>query len=164
VTRDLNRSAVYSAEDQVARLLDRGGGIDFFGSRLTLPPERRFADIGSVRRYVTAVLDMVGCEVPVQVRERRGSGRAHYDAATATIAIPLTGIGPQRWAAREVVVLHEVAHHLTAIEFDDVAAHGPEFCATLLRLVGTVIAPEAALVLRAALDSAGVPVAAGVRA
>lgn len=152
---------MYSAEDQVARLLDRGGGIDFFGSRLTLPPERRFADIASVRRYVTAVLGMVGCEVPVQVRERRGSGRAHYDAATATIAIPLTGIGPQRWAAREIVVLHEVAHHLIAIEFGagEVAAHGPEFCAILLRLVGTVLAPEAALVLRAALDSAGVPVA-----
>ena len=167
MTQDRHRSAVYAAEDQLARLLARGGRVDFFGSSLTLPVERRFADIASIERYVDSVIALPSVRgrwpgvVPVRVRERAGGGRAHYEPGSpAVIAIPLAGPVEVRWAARETVVLHEVAHHLVAMS-PPIAepAHGPQFCGTLLFLLGTVIGPESALALRAFLDGAGVPVA-----
>ena len=164
MTRDANRSAVYAAEDQLGHLLARGGTIDFFGSSLTLPIERRFADVASVQRYADAVLALPWVVrafprvTPVRVRERAGRGRAHYESETGVIAIPLAGPAGARWAARETVVLHELAHHLVAMSGMARPAHGPVFCGTLLFLVGGVIGPEAALVLRASFDGAGIPV------
>lgn len=165
--RDQHRSAVYAAEEQWARQLARGGSIDFFGSPLQLPTERRFADLSSVQAYADAVLALIGVVTrwpgarPVRVRERRGTSRAHY--ADGVIAIPLAGVVGERWAARESVVLHEITHHLVAETQPGVAPHGPEFCADELHLVEVVLGPEAALVLRAAFDGAGVPVAARAR-
>ena len=75
-SRDSHRSAVYAAEEQWAHQLARGGAIDFLGSRLQIPVERRFADIASVQRYVDAVLGLIGVVTqwpgvsPVRVRER----------------------------------------------------------------------------------------------
>ena len=160
MNRDTHRSAVYAAEEQVAAALARGGSVDFFGSRLTLPVERRFADQESVQRYVDAVLQLASVRLawpdaaPVLVRERRGVRRATY--ADAVISLPLAGLADQRWAAREMVVLHELTHHLVP----DDPPHGSNFCAGLLGLLGLVIGPEVELLLRASLDSAGVPVAA----
>ena len=168
MTRDQHRSAVYAAEDQLGHLLARGGTVDFFGSTLTLPIERRFADIASVQRYVDSVLALptVSERWPqvdaVRVRERSGLSRAHYEPATsargAAIAIPLAGPVEVRWAARETVVLHEVAHHLVAQAPLAEPWHGPTFCGVLLALLGVVVGPEAALALRAAFDGAGIPV------
>jgi putative metallohydrolase (TIGR04338 family) len=168
--RDAHRSAVYAAEDQVARTVERasrtsGGRVDFFGSSLTLPPERRFADVTSVQRYVDAVLGLAwvtarwpglpGC----RVRERSGQTRATYEAPGAgkppCIAVPLA----TRWAGRELVVLHEVAHHLVAHSpVTDEPSHGPTFTGTFLALVEFVVGAEVTLLLRAALHGAGVPV------
>lgn len=167
--RDAHRSAVYAAEDQVARTVERAnrtsaGHLDFFGSSLTLPPERRFADVASVQRYVDAVLGLgwvterwpglPGC----RVRERSGQTRATYESGAgqpARIAVPLA----TRWAGRELVVLHEVAHHLVA--HSPVAgepSHGPTFTGTFLALVEVVVGAEVTLLLRAALHGLAVPV------
>lgn len=165
--RDQHRSAVYAAEEQWSRQLARGGVVDFFGSPLTVPMERRFADVSSIQSYVDAILGLIGvitqwpAAPAVRVRERAGTGRAHY--ADDVIAIPLRGVGDQRWAARESVVLHELTHHLIAHSQPGVAAHGPEFRADEVRLVEIVLGPEAALLLRAAFDGAGLPVADRVR-
>jgi putative metallohydrolase (TIGR04338 family) len=166
--RDTHRSAVYSAEDALARQLDRGGTIDFFGSTLTLPIERRFADVPSIQRYVDRVVVIVAQGLPpVRVRERAGLTKAHYEAQrgdrAAVIAVPLALVDGRRWAARESVVIHEIAHH---VAHHDVAAanepaHGPVFCGHLLALHERVIGPESALLLRASLASAGVPVHEG---
>lgn len=166
-SRDQHRSAVYAAEDQWARQLARGGTIDFFGSPLSIPTERRFADIPSVQAYVDAVLSLIGVVThwpgvgPVRVRERRGTGRAHY--AEGVIALPISGAVGERWAARESIVLHELTHHLVAHAHPAVAAHGPQFCGEEIHLVEIVLGPEAALLLRAAFDGAGIPVAERVR-
>lgn len=166
-SRDSHRSAVYAAEEQWARQLERGGTIDFFGSPLQISAERRFADADSVQRYVDAVLGLIGVVTqwpgagPVRVRERAGNRRAHY--ADGVIAIPLRGAVGERWAARESVVLHELTHHVVAHAHPGVAAHGPEFCGDEIRLVEIVLGPEAALLLRAAFDGAGVPVTERVR-
>lgn len=148
--------------------LQRGGRVDFFGSVLDVPAERRFADLASVEAYVRAVLALDGVRRawpgvrPPRIRERAGAGRAHYErrepARDGVIALPIAGLAEQRWAARETVVLHELAHHLAWADAG-AQAHGADFCGTLVLLYRLALAPQAALLLRAALDGAGVPVA-----
>jgi putative metallohydrolase (TIGR04338 family) len=156
-------SALYAAEDQWSAVLDRGGQVDFFGSRLDIPVQRRFGDIASVQSYVDRVLalPMVVAAYPnagpVRVRERSGQRRAHYEPASAAIAIPMRDL----WAGRESVVLHEVAHHL-ACSIGVPASpsgrrwHGTEFQAAMCGLVSEVLGEQAALLLRAGYDAAGV--------
>jgi putative metallohydrolase (TIGR04338 family) len=168
VPRDTHRAAVYAAEDQLTRLLDRAGAgatVDFFGSTLTLPAERRLADLASAQRYADAVLALAPVRarwpgVPgVRVRARAGSRQAHYERDGAVIALP-TQRSDGHWAGRETVVLHEIAHHLVAHTpgARAEAAHGPTFTATLCLLLEVVVAPEAAALLRASYDGTGVPV------
>jgi putative metallohydrolase (TIGR04338 family) len=161
---DSRRSRVYAVEDQVAHALERSAAgsrtVDFFGSTLTLPTERLFADIPSVQRWVTAVLELgpVSRRWPdtpsCAVRARRGTTRAHYQAPDE-IAVPVTS----RWALRELVLCHELAHHLAWHDPTvpaDVAAHGAEFADAFVELVEVVIGPEVALLLRAGLYEADV--------
>jgi putative metallohydrolase (TIGR04338 family) len=58
------------------------------------------------------------------------------------------------WAMRELVVLHELAHHLTPGD-----QHGSAFVATFVELVAELVGTEAAFLLRSALLDAGVAVA-----
>lgn len=150
---DAQRSAVYSAEDQWAAAVDRGGAMDFHGSAITLPAQRRFSGLVELGEYVGEVCERHGMTTPL-VRHRRGGTRAHYEQA-GVIAIPTD----EPWAMRECVVLHELAHHRCALEqagrADDGATldHGPAFTAAMLVLVEAELGPEAALVLRTAYQS-----------
>lgn len=154
---------MYAAEDQWSAVLDHGGVVDFFGSRIDVPCQRRFGDMPSVRRYVEAVLALPAVTKaypdagPARVRERAGQSKAHYEPATGTIAVPLR----TQWAARESVVLHEVAHHLTCSgrTVPD-QWHGPEFCRTMCEVVAIVLGEASALLLRAGYESAGLTLAA----
>lgn len=143
---DAQRSAVYSAEDQWAAAVDRGGVMDFHGSRITLPEQRRFTGLVELGEYVSAVCERQGLPTPM-VRHRRGGTRAHYEQA-GVIAIPTD----EPWAMRESVVLHELAHHRIAMLAAENATldHGPAFTAAMLTLVDAELGPEAALVLRTA--------------
>jgi len=137
-------------------MLDRAARtpvVQVAGSTITLPIERRFATVESVQSYLDAVLGLGWVQArwpavgPVLVRRRKGAGRAHYSRdgpAGPTIAVP-THVAGTAWALRELVVLHELAHHLTD---PSLAAHGPEFVGVLLDLVDGVVGPEAALLLR----------------
>ena len=162
----MTRSAVYAAEDQWSALLDRGGVVDFFGSRLDVPQQRRFADIESVRRYVEQVLALADVQqafpnpAPVSVRERAGQTKAHYEPDQQVIALPMKSTQAM-WAGREAVVLHELAHHLSVGRglvpgTDD--WHGPEYRLTMCGLVAAVLGESAALLLRAGYAECGVPV------
>ena len=164
----MSATAVYAAEDQWSAVLDRGGVVDFFGSTVDVPQQRRFADLPSVQAYCAGVLARPAVRSahpaagPVHVRERAGQARAHYEPAAATIAIPLREL----WAGREAVVLHELAHHLvcssttpataTAPGSGRVSWHGREFCAAMDLLVREMLGDAAALLLRAGYDAAGV--------
>jgi putative metallohydrolase (TIGR04338 family) len=163
VTVDARRSRVYAAEDQVARLLERAAAgartVDFFGSTLTLPVERRFADLASMQRWADAVLGLgeVVRRWPatpgVRLRERKGLTRAHYQPP-GEIAVPLR----TTWAARELVLCHELAHHLTTHDPAvpaTAAGHGAQFQLAYEQVVEIVVGPEVALLLRAGLDAAG---------
>jgi putative metallohydrolase (TIGR04338 family) len=161
VTRtDRQRARVYEAESVLARLVDRRTDfpvVEAYGSRVVVPDDRKFGDIDSVQRYVDAVLALdwvrsaapARAGIPVQVRARAGATKAVYDGLTATIAVPTHRVGGG-WAMRELVVLHEVAHHLSAD-----ADHGPEFVTLLLRLVEELVGAEAGFLLRSALLDAG---------
>ena len=156
-------SAVYAAEDQWSAVLDRGGTVDFFGSRLDVPMQRRFADVATVQAYVDALLARPGVRTaypsagPVTVRERAGQGRAHYQPRGAVIALPLRTL----WAGRESVVLHELAHHCACslgVETDPAGVRwqGVEFRSAMDVLATEALGEAAALLLRAGYDAAGV--------
>lgn len=164
--RDVQRAKVYDAEHLVRAMFDRADEaghrtVEFHGSLLTLPVERRFASVDSVQTYADRLLALNWVRaqwdraaVPVRVRARAGAAAAHYDPAGAVLAVPLH-TGGTAWALRELVVLHELAHHLTPAA-DSAAAHGPEFCSRHIELVDGIIGPEAALLLRASMLGCGV--------
>lgn len=135
--------------------------VEIAGSRLTLPPERRFGDVDAVQDYVDRVLALnwvrsswSRARLPVRVRERAGSTRAHYERAGACMAVPTHRSG-SGWALRELVILHEVAHHLAG---DAESSHGGPFVDRLLALVDGVVGAEAALVMRITMLDTGVQV------
>jgi len=154
MTRDAQRAKVYAAEHFVRTMFDRAAErhnrvVEFFGTQLTLPPEARFGSVEAVAAYVDEVLALPAVRSAwpgrgsVRVRARRGATAAHYERTgdEAVIAVPE---GRTVWALRELVVLHEIAHHLC----DAQPAHGPDFVATLPALAGAVMGPEVAHVLR----------------
>lgn len=158
--RDVQRAKVYAAEGFIRTMFDRAaqrgnGSVDFFGTALTLPPEGRFGSLDSVRRYVDDVLALPAVRErwpgagPVTVRARRGLTAAHYEADTATMAVPDQHT---TWALRELVVLHELAHHLCP----EGAPHGREFVTTMGELAGVVMGPEVQHVLRVLYAKEGV--------
>ncbi len=162
--RDGQRTALYAAENQVARMLDRSAEfpvVEVAGSHLTLPVERHFAELASVQTYVDRVLELDWVRTrwpltavrPVVVRERRSASRSHYEFGSAVIALPLHR-GNQAWALRELVVLHELAHHLGGSD----TTHGPAFAGRLVELIDGIIGPEAALLMRVAMADQGVQV------
>lgn len=162
---------MYEAEGLVRRLLDRAAEfptVQVAGSTITLPVERRFGDVDSVQRYVASVLALPTIRdrwpdrvaVPVAVRERRGATQAHYEYAGAVIAVPtaMQDRSGTAWAMREVVVLHELAHHLLG---DHDNTHGPAFRSVLLDLVDIVVGPEVRLLLLVTYADAGLGPATG---
>jgi putative metallohydrolase (TIGR04338 family) len=162
MSRDIQRGKVYAAEQFVRTLFDRAAehgsrAVDFFGTPLTLPPEGRFASVESVQDYVDSVLNHLAVRAhwpkagPVAVRPRRGITAAHYERrdGEAVIAVPARH---DRWALRELVVLHEITHHLS----DAAPPHGPEFVAAFCELAGLVMGPEVEHVLRVVYSKEGV--------
>ncbi len=159
--RDTGRSRLYEAERLVHRMFDRAGSartVQIAGTELTLPIEALFSSVESVRSYVERVLAMNSvrqrfprASEPVTVRASGGHRAAEYRRDIGEIAIPDSREG--RWALRELVILHEMAHHL-----DDGtgSAHGRGFVVTLTDLVGAVLGPEAAFVYRVVLTDSGV--------
>lgn len=155
MTRDSQRQRVYDAEHLLAHFYTTAVEIDnpvitVGGVTLTLPPEAKFGSVESVQSYVDRVRALPSlahyprASISVFVRARNGDRKAHYENARATIAVP---DGRNRWAMRELVVLHELAHHLA---WGD--AHGPRFAAAYLDLLGAVLGPETELAQRILFD------------
>ncbi len=155
--KDLDRSLVYSAEDLWSKALDRGGIVNFFGSTFTLPQQRVFGDLSAMQRTVDFWMQAKPLQLqfpnlaPLVVRGRQGERKAHYEP-DGVIAIPLD----QSWACRESVLAHEFAHHCSWNP--DAPAHGPAFRHALVAVAECALGVEAALLLRAAYDGAGLEV------
>jgi putative metallohydrolase (TIGR04338 family) len=150
---------LYAAEDTLLFLLQNAGSpghgptvstVEFMGSSLTLPVERRFGDLAGVRAYLQEVRrrSWGHPDVPMPgLRVRKGHAKAHW--ADGTIALP-DGIGERGWAMREVVVLHEYAHHVTW-HVHGSTGHGSAFQDVYAGLLEHAVGPEAAFVLRVGL-------------
>ena len=159
--RDTQRAKVYAAEEFVRTLFDRAAEhgnqvVEFFGTQLTLPPEGRFASVESVQRYVDDVLarPLSGHAGPTRAADGAGPTRGHRRPLRASDdgARSRCPTGASTWALRELVVLHEIAHHLCDAE----PPHGPEFVATFCELAEAVMGPEVAHVLRVVYAKEGV--------
>jgi putative metallohydrolase (TIGR04338 family) len=168
--RDSQRAKVYAAEHFVRTVFDRASehgsrAVDFFGTQLTLPPEARFGSVPGVQAYVDDVLALPAVRRrwpaagPLMVRARRAATAAHYEHRRddadngAIIAVPERDT---TWALRELVVLHEIAHHLDDSAGVGQPAHGPRFVATFCELTDAVMGPEVAHVLRVVYSKEGV--------
>ena len=161
--RDSQRSKVYAAEEFVRTLFDRAAEhgssvVEFFGTPLTLPPEARFGSVASVQRYVDEVLALPAVRQrwpdvsPLRVRPRRAATAAHYENHDGAGVIAVPERHTADWALRELVVLHEVAHHLCQAQ----PPHGPEFVATICTLTELVMGAELGHVLRVVYAKEGV--------
>lgn len=151
--RDTDKSKAHEAEFVLRDILCRTGTVEMFGTEIAIPDEKKFAQIADVQRYVDILLQMPAVQAlnlfsddvkPIRVRSRKGDYFAHYHRrGGGEIAVPPhePGVGSS-WAMREIVVLHEVAHHLTS-GYQHVAAHGPEFRSVFAELLEIAIAPEA---------------------
>ena len=165
MVRDDQRSRVYAAESMVRRQLELAAEgartIRIAGSVLTVPPEQVFRDLAAVRHYVSDLTAQASVvhrwpeAATVGFRPRRAAQRAHYESSTHVIALPRAEHGGS-WALRELVVLHELAHAVTA---GADPAHGPDFAAAFLDLVGIATGAEVAFLLRHGFDHLRVRVA-----
>ncbi|OBJ52146.1 TIGR04338 family metallohydrolase [Mycobacterium asiaticum] len=161
--RDSQRAKVYAAEEFVRLMFDRAAergspSVEFFGTQLTLPPEGRFASVASAQRYVDEVLDLPAVREQwpavsaLRVRARRAATAAHYENRGGAGVIAVPDRVTARWAMRELVILHEVAHHLC----QEPPPHGPAFAATMCTLTELVMGPEVGHVLRVVYAKEGV--------
>lgn len=149
--RDVSQSQVYRAENAVYAMLKRPDvPVDFHGSTLTLPLERNFADLPAVQRYIDQALAHPPVvaqwnKLPaVTVVQSRSHQRAYYKWDKIYMPPPHS-----KWAWREAIVVHELAHHVTRYNGFSYQSHGPEFRATHVSLVEVLMGPEVALLLRA---------------
>jgi len=147
--KDFQKARVYGGEQDLREVWTSAikhdvATVEFAGARFSPPIERKFGDLASIQRYIDAVLDLNWVKAtwpkaswPVSVRRRKGTRFAHYQ--NGVIAIP-DQVG---WAMRELVVLHELSHHLASGE-----RHGPVFVGTFVALVTEILGPEAGFMLR----------------
>lgn len=118
---DHQKQRAYRAEWLFTDLLDTPSDmITFMGSTLPIPAERRFGHFDHVVAYVQA--RWPGVRVQVKPRMHR---RAHTRGNLISIPDPERG----RWAWREAVILHEVAHYLAP------GGHGPRWAGAYIDLV-----------------------------
>jgi putative metallohydrolase (TIGR04338 family) len=94
--------------------------------------------------------------VPLRVRRRAGGRAAHYEPPDVIALHESNG------SLRELVVLHEVAHHGQHHDLPPGPPHGPDFAGALMRLVGMAAGPEVALLLTTAFADHGVAFASAV--
>jgi putative metallohydrolase (TIGR04338 family) len=149
---DPDRGAVYSAEFILRDQLTCST-VNVHGATVVIPVERKFAELVDVQRYADAVLALnwvratyPAAAEPVTVKRGRAINTAKCGGGVMTVNPDHT-----RWALRETVVLHELAHHLTP----HATAHGAEFRAAFLHLLEELVAPEAAWLLRVGYTDAG---------
>lgn len=168
--RDVQRQRVYDAEHQVRRQLELAAAgartVTVAASTIVLPLEVRFGSLDAAQRYTDGVRTgddfrrrfPLAAAAPLRLRRRRGDRAAHYEAP-GTIALhePTHGSG---WSLRELVLLHEIAHH--AIHHDLAAGpdHGPGYAGVFVGLVTQTMGPETGLLLTTAFAEHGVTMTA----
>ncbi len=164
--RDTQRQRLYDGEQQVRRQLEFAAAgartVTVGTSSIVLPLEVRFGSLDGAQRYVDSVRSTTtfaswfprAAAASLRLRARRGNQSAHYEAP-GTIALhePRSGTA---WSLRELVVLHEVAHHAAHHDLPLEAPHGPRYAGAFLRVVTDALGPETGLLLTTAFAEHGV--------
>jgi putative metallohydrolase (TIGR04338 family) len=148
---DSRRSILYAAESIAIDMVDRGAEVAFHGSRLTPDNDRKFGQVADVERYLTSLRSQTWAypDVPApHVRVRKGAAKATWQAP-GTIALP-----DAAWARRELIVLHEYAHHVRWHTAAD-PSHGSGFCRVLADLIRNAVGPATGLLFMDAFHRAG---------
>lgn len=167
--RDVQRQKMYDAEQQVRRQLEFAAAgartVTVAASTLVLPLEVRFGSIDAAQRYTDGVRSSGwfrarfprAAAAPLTLRTRRGDASAHYEPP-GTIALhePQYGTG---WSLREMVVLHEIAHHATHHDLSPQPAHSPGYAGAFVSIVAAAMGPETGLLLTTAFAEHDVDVA-----
>jgi putative metallohydrolase (TIGR04338 family) len=143
---------VYSAEDALQKwlraALEEDGSISIDDHVYKPEPEVKFGNVDSVRPYVNQVVKLLGLK-PIVVVKRQGAAKATY--RWGEIRIPDYTIGGH-WALTEMVVLHEIAHHIAQGSHE----HGKDFRTAFVQLLKDVGKPVTAELLELAYERAGV--------
>lgn len=151
------KSRVYNAEFALRDMFSNctlSRTVKVHGMTLTLPDERKFGALATVQAYADAVIDMVSDRYPARaatVVEGRKSLRRKAYWQSGTIVLPQREV--TTWAWREIVVLHELAHHLTPAH-----EHDEKFCAAYVYLLSEVMGPEAGWLMTVLLADNGVQI------
>ena len=162
---DRERRRTYDAEHIVRAISAAGGPVELYGTTVQWPVELRFGELDHVQAYVADVMAREwftrayphAAKVPVRVRHRKGDRFAHYDAAFREIAVnaPSNKVG---WGMREIVVLHELAHHVISLEDFEGEPHGSWFRGVFVHLVREALGAEAGWILQMTYIDAGLRV------
>lgn len=125
---------IYGPEWRVCNVLDTPEiPFEMFGTTVTVPVERKFGHLDTVKAYVNHVCMNENHTVPNVVINKRLKVHATYNWGTISMPLPEKG----RWAWREAVVLHEIAHH-----FAPTNDHGKDFQKIFAKLLDKYIGPE----------------------
>lgn len=143
----------YSVEFRVRRWMDlaEDGEVRVFGGVWHPEAEVKFTDVDDVQRYVDRVLAHIRCPRPITVRQRRGARFAHYEAG-GVMAVPPRHLGGD-WALREIVILHEITHHLVGCR----CGHDGAFARAFVNLLSDTGHPVLARMLEIACWEGGQP-------
>lgn len=156
---------VYLCEDRLQRWARAGRAVLVDGRLVSVEPEHDFTDLASVRLFCTLTCLELGLP-PVRVRLRRGETKSHYRPAGPTEPPDRAEIALASWGAARLVVLHELAHHVTACQTRQhpggaEPSHGPLFRASLVALLRHLALPRQADELHRLFTEAGLPLAPG---
>lgn len=154
------KEKIYQVEFALRDILDvcseGDGTYTIQGMKLTMPIEYKFGSLDTIKTYANAVVDDYNRRhgtdhgyAEVVEGSKSLHRRAYYRHGMARITIPQRDRGS--WAWRQVVILHEIAHHLAFIP-----GHGVEFAEIMEDLLRECVGPEAGLVYRILLDQEGI--------
>lgn len=146
----------YAAECELREQLETPA-VTLHGCTVTVPVERRFAELADVQRYVDLVLALnwVRARYPRAAESITVERSKKINIADCGSGVMRVNPDHSRWAMRETVILHEVAHHLAPLG----SAHDVEFRTTYLHLLEELVGPEAAFLMRSNYTDQGLKVA-----
>ena len=160
--RDSQRSKVYAAEEFVRTLFDRAAehgstSVEFWhavdpAARGAVRVAGRGAALRGRRAGPAGTATTVAEGGAAASAGRRASTAADYENRDGAGVIAVPDLATADWAMRELVVLHEIAHHLCDMQ----PPHGSAYVATLCTLAELVMGPEAGHVLRVVYAKEGV--------
>jgi putative metallohydrolase (TIGR04338 family) len=145
---DSQKDLLYHSENKLIRLIDTNdqyAPVSVAGSTFSIPREAKFGDLASVQRYCDQVTKHFNLS-PVTCLAMRKDARSKAYYRARQIHLPTVS---GRWSMRELVVLHELAHHAARSENGSACeAHGSEFAGKFVEMVDWAMGTEASMMLK----------------